>query len=241
MRLDKYLANMGVGSRSEVKKAIAYGRVMVNGEVVKKINHNVDETKDKILAYGKHVSYSEYIYLMLNKPAGVITATTDSKDKTVLDFIRHKRKKDLFPVGRLDKDTEGLLVLTNDGQLAHRILSPKKHVDKVYYAEIDGLVTLAMVDQFTEGLTLEDGYKTMPAHLEILSASDESKVRITIKEGKYHQVKRMFESVACRVTYLKRLQMGGLVLDDKLKLGSYRELTKEEVLLLEEKNTRAGI
>lgn len=233
MRLDKYLANMGVGSRSEVKKAIAYGKIKVNGQQIKKIDFKVDENSDEIEAYGKVVGYAQYLYILLNKPAGVITATEDRKEKTVIDLIRHKRKKDLFPVGRLDKDTEGLLLLTNDGQLSHRLLSPKKHVDKVYYAKIEGLVTIDHVKMFSEGLVLEDGYKTMPAELEILSASVTSEIHVTIREGKYHQVKRMFEAVGCRVVFLKRVQMGGLKLDPTLKTGHYREMTKEEVALLQ--------
>lgn len=233
MRLDKFLANMGIGTRSKVKKAIGYGKVQVNDEIIKKSDYKIDEEKDIIKAYGKVVGYKEYVYFMLNKPAGVVTATDDNKDKTVLDLIQHKRKKSLFPVGRLDKDTEGLLILTNDGQLSHRLLSPKKHVDKIYYAKIKGLVTREHVSQFKEGIILEDGYQTMPAELEILSASDESEIRITIREGKYHQIKRMFEAVGCKVNYLQRIQMGGLKLDKDLKLGRYRELTEEELALLE--------
>lgn len=229
MRLDKYLANMGIGTRSEVKKAISWGKVRVNGEVIKKPETKIDENTDEITAYGKTVGYSEHIWLMLNKPAGVVTATEDSKDKTVLDLIKHKRRKDLFPVGRLDKDTVGLLLLTNDGRTSHRILSPKKHVDKVYYAKVNGLVTRQHIKDFSEGIELEDGYITLPAELEIISASEVSEIRITIREGKYHQIKRMFEAVGCRVIYLKRLQMGGLKLDSKLKEGHYRELTEEEI------------
>jgi len=229
MRLDKYLSNMGVGTRREVKKIIQYGKVMVNQEVIKVIDHKVAEDKDHIMVYGKTVGYVENIYIMLNKPAGCITATHDTKDKTVLDLISHKRKKDLFPIGRLDKDTEGLLILTNDGQLAHRLLSPKKHVPKVYYAKVKGCVTLADCKLFSDGVTLEDGYKTMPAKLEILSAGSESEIHITIHEGKFHQVKRMFEAVDKEVMYLKRIQMGGLSLDPNLKLSGYRELKEDEV------------
>lgn len=235
MRLDKYLSNMGIGTRSEVKKAIGYGKVLVNDEVIKKSDFKINEETDVIKAYGKVVGFKEYLYFMLNKPAGVVTATEDKKEKTVLDIIQHKRKNSLFPVGRLDKDTEGLLILTNDGQLSHRLLSPKKHVDKIYYAKIRGLVTREHVKQFGEGVTLEDGYTTMPAELKILSASEDSEIEITIREGKYHQIKRMFEAVGCRVTYLKRIQMGGLKLDNNLNVGRYRELTEEELLSLEKR------
>ncbi|MDF1617000.1 pseudouridine synthase [Petrocella sp. FN5] len=233
MRLDKYLSNMGVGTRREVKKLIQYGKVMVNKEVVKTIDYKVAEDKDHVMVYGKTIGYAVNVYMMLNKPAGCITATQDTKDKTVLDLVNHKRKKDLFPIGRLDKDTEGLLILTNDGQLAHRLLSPKKHVPKVYYARIKGCVTLADCKLFLVGVTLDDGYKTMPAKLEILSAGEASEVYITIHEGKFHQVKRMFEAVDKEVVYLKRIQMGGLSLDSNLKLGGYRELREDEVQALE--------
>jgi 16S rRNA pseudouridine516 synthase len=233
MRLDKYLSNMGVGTRREVKKLIQYGKVMVNQEVIKVIDHKVSEDDDHIMVYGKTIGYTANIYIMLNKPAGCVTATHDIKDKTVLDLISHKRKKDLFPIGRLDKDTEGLLILTNDGQLAHRLLSPKKHVPKVYYAKIKGCVTLADCKIFLEGVTLDDGYKTMPANLEIESAGEESEIHITIHEGKFHQVKRMFQAVDKEVIYLKRIQMGGLSLDPNLKLSGYRELRLDEVQALE--------
>ncbi len=232
MRLDKYLSNMGVGSRSEVKKAITYGKISVNNQVVKGMNLKIDETKDTIRAYGNVISYAEHIYIMLNKPSGVISATEDSKRKTAIDLIDHPRKKQLSLVGRLDKDTEGLLLLTDDGQLAHRLLSPKKHVKKIYYAKIDGIVTLDHVKQFKAGLELDD-FTTLPAELRILAAGAKSEIEVTLMEGKFHQVKRMFEAVGTQVTYLKRIQMGGLPLDETLSLGDYRELTKEELILLE--------
>ena len=162
------------------------------------------------------VAYAEYEYYMLNKPAGVVSATEDKKDSTVLDLIDEKQRKDLFPVGRLDKDTEGLLLITNDGELAHQLLSPKKHVDKVYFARIDGKVT-------------EEEKPTLPAYLEILKSEEISEIRLTIREGKFHQVKRMFHAVGKEVIYLKRLQMGSLVLDPRLALGEYRELTGQEL------------
>ena len=225
MRLDKYLANMGVGTRSEVKKAIGYGKVTVNGTVVKKINTQVDENRDTIKAYGKVIGYAEHVYLMMNKPAGVISATEDTRDKTVLDLINHPRKKQLFPVGRLDKDTEGLLILTDDGQLSHELLSPKKHVPKTYYAEIEGLVTLAHVKKFKEGLVLAEDFTTMPAELKILAAGERSEIEVTVMEGKFHQVKRMFEAIETKVIYLKRIRMGNLSLDTELEPGQTIELT----------------
>jgi 16S rRNA pseudouridine516 synthase len=173
---------------------------------------------------------------MLHKPDGYLSATEDARDKTVLDLIEGYDHYDMFPVGRLDKDTEGLLILTNDGQLSHRVLSPKSHVPKCYYAVIEGVVTEADQIAFKEGVVLEDGYETLPAELEILKSAAVSEIELTIVEGKFHQVKRMFESVGKRVTYLKRIKMGGLVLDPDLAKGAYRELSEAEVQKLEERN-----
>ena len=178
---------------------------------------------------GQMVAYAEYEYYMLNKPAGVVSATEDKKDSTVLDLIDEKQRKDLFPVGRLDKDTEGLLLITNDGELAHQLLSPKKHVDKVYFARIDGKVTEEDRRRFAEGLEIGEEKLTLPAYLEILKSEEISEIRLTIREGKFHQVKRMFHAVGKEVIYLKRLQMGSLVLDPRLALGEYRELTGQEL------------
>ena len=166
---------------------------------------------------------------MLHKPSGVVSATKDKKEKTVLDLIEGQKRKDLFPVGRLDKDTEGLLLITNDGTLAHRLLAPGKHVDKVYYAKIDGKVTKEDVIRFSEGVDIGDEDLTLPAKLEILTSAEESQILLTIQEGRFHQVKRMFESVGKKVTYLKRMSMGSLILDENLKKGEYRPLTKEEI------------
>ena len=166
---------------------------------------------------------------MLHKPAGVVSATTDAKDKTVIDLITDKKRKDLFPVGRLDKDTEGLLLITNDGDMAHRLLAPKKHVDKVYYARIDGRVTEEDVLAFQEGISIGQGEVAKPAKLEILKADEISEIHVTIQEGKFHQVKRMFHTIGKEVLYLKRLSMGSLVLDESLPLGAYRKLTREEL------------
>lgn len=229
LRLDKYLADMGLGTRSEVKKAITKGLVEVNGDVVKKPEYKVDTETDEIRHLGKPVGYTEYEYYMLNKPAGVISATEDRRERTVLDLIGSRRRDDLFPVGRLDKDTEGLLLITNDGALAHRLLSPKKHVDKVYYARIQGRVTEADAEAFARGLDIGDEKQTLPAELDILDAKEISEIRVTIREGRFHQVKRMFQAVGKEVIYLKRLQMGGLKLDENLRTGAYRELTKEEI------------
>ena len=230
MRLDKYLCETGFGTRSQVKDLLKKGQVMVNGEVVKKPELKINETTDQILCQGKKASYQKNIYLMLHKPAGVVSATEDNREKTVLDLVRPEdRKNGLFPVGRLDKDTEGLLLLTDDGELAHRLLSPKKHVDKTYYAKIDGQVTEEHVKQFREGLDIGDEKKTLPAVLTILLSSPVSEIEVTIHEGRFHQIKRMFEAVGCKVTYLKRLSMGSLVLDETLPPEEYRPLTEAEL------------
>ena len=230
MRLDKYLCETGFGTRSQVKDLLKKGQVMVNGEVVKKPELKINETTDQILCQGKKAFYQKNIYLMLHKPAGVVSATEDNREKTVLDLVRPEdRKNGLFPVGRLDKDTEGLLLLTDDGELAHRLLSPKKHVDKTYFAKIDGQVTEEHVKQFREGLDIGDEKKTLPAVLTILLSGPVSEIEVTIHEGRFHQIKRMFEAVGCKVTYLKRLSMGSLVLDETLPPEEYRPLTEAEL------------
>lgn len=231
MRLDKYLAEMGVGTRQEVKKQIRQGKAAVNGTVVKAADTKIDETSDEVTICGRNISYVSYEYYMLNKPAGVVSATEDRRDTTVIDLIKEKKRKDLFPVGRLDKDTEGLLLITNDGDLAHRLLAPKKHVDKVYYAKIDGMVTEEDVKRFAEGIDIgaEEEEMTRPAKLDIMKSAEESEIRLTIHEGKFHQVKRMFLAVGKEVTYLKRERMGSLCLDENLKPGEYRLLTEEEI------------
>lgn len=231
MRLDKYLAEMGVGTRQKVKKQIRQGKAAVNGTVVKAADTKIDETSDEVTICGRNISYVSYEYYMLNKPAGVVSATEDRRDTTVIDLIKEKKRKDLFPVGRLDKDTEGLLLITNDGDLAHRLLAPKKHVDKVYYAKIDGMVTEEDVKRFAEGIDIgaEEEEMTRPAKLDIMKSAEESEIRLTIHEGKFHQVKRMFLAVGKEVTYLKRERMGTLCLDENLKPGEYRLLTEEEI------------
>lgn len=229
IRLDKYLADMGKGTRSEVKKAISKGLVRVNNEIVKKPETKLDTDSDNVLFDGVLVGYAQYEYYMLNKPAGVISATEDKREKTVIDLITEKKRKDLFPVGRLDRDTEGLLLISNDGELAHRLLSPSKHVDKVYYAKIDGKVTIEDVEAFQQGVDIGEEKLTRPAKLRILKSGTQSEIELTICEGKFHQVKRMFQAVGKEVVYLKRLQMGTLILDESLKPGEYRELTEQEI------------
>ncbi len=229
LRLDKYLADMGAGTRSEVKRAVGKGLVLVNGQVVKKPEVKIDTESDCVICQGQEIGYTEYEYYMLNKPAGVISATEDSREKTVIDLIESRKRKDLFPVGRLDKDTEGLLLITNDGALAHRLLSPKKHVDKVYYAKVQGVVTQEDVQAFAKGVDIGEERLTRPGNLEILASNAISEIRLTIHEGKFHQVKRMFEAVGKQVIYLKRLSMGTLKLDEELGPGEYRPLTEKEV------------
>lgn len=236
-RVDKVLSNLGYGSRTEIKKFCKQGIIQVNGKTVSNPGQQVDTDIDEIVINGEKINYKEFIYLMMNKPDGYISATFDKHDPIVLDLIDDEYLVfEPFPVGRLDKDTEGLLVLTNDGQLAHRVLSPKKHVPKKYYAKIDGRVTEEDIEAFKEGVVLDDGYKTMPAELEILKSDEESEIELVIHEGKFHQVKRMFESVGKKVTYLKRLSMGGLMLDESLEIGEYRELSDEEVALIEKRD-----
>ncbi len=233
LRIDKVLAHIGIGSRKDVKKMVKEQRITVNGSVVTDPGLYVNPHCDEIQVNKKTIKYREFIYLMMNKPQGVLSATEDKYDEVVTDLLNEEDWVfNPFPVGRLDKDTEGFLLLTNDGKLAHQLTSPKKHVPKTYYAKIHGLVTFEDVQAFKEGVTLDDGYKTMPGELKILNSGEESEVELIIYEGKFHQVKRMFESVGKRVTYLKRIAMGPLPLDPNLDLGEYRELTQDELNLL---------
>lgn len=230
MRLDKLLANIGYGSRKDVKNMLKQKKVSVNHSITKDGNMHVDPSTDVIQVGENTVHYQKYIYLMMNKPPEVVSATKDEREKTVIDLLPSNLQLfNPFPVGRLDKDTEGLLLLTNNGELGHRLTSPRKHITKVYYAKVDGYVTTEDIERFAEGLTLDDGYQTKAAKLRILAAGDSSEIEIDITEGKYHQVKRMFAAVDKKVTYLKRLKMGELTLDPDLKKGQYRELTEEEV------------
>ena len=225
MRLDKYLAEMGAGTRSELKKAVRAGRVTINGVKVKDSSIHVGED-DVVSMDGKEIKYERFLFYLMNKPAGVISATEDPRERTVLDLIGGQQRRGLFPVGRLDKDTEGLLLITNDGELAHRLLSPGRHVDKVYFARLDGPVGERERELFAQGLRVDETLTAMPAVLEILEPANE--VRVTIREGKFHQVKRMFAAVGREVLYLKRLSMGPLTLDNGLAAGAYRRLTEEE-------------
>ena len=237
IRLDKYLADMGVDSRTGIRQRIRQGQAAVNGETVYKADFRVDVERDSVSLQGVPVPYEEFQYFMLNKPQGVVTATRDRREKTVLELLPALRRRDLSPVGRLDKDTEGLLLITNDGKLAHRLLSPKKHVKKEYFAVIDGHVGRADQQAFREGLDIGDEMPTLPAELFILEAGGISEVIVTIEEGRFHQIKRMFEALDKRVTYLKRISMGPLKLDETLKPGQYRRLAEEEQrALLELKN-----
>lgn len=233
-RLDKVLSNLGYGTRKEIKQVAKKGLIKVNGEIVKDNGMQVDPEVDRISINGEEIFYRKYIYLMMNKPDGVISATFDNRDETVIDLLEIEHQVfNPFPIGRLDKDTVGLLLLTNDGDLNHRLISPKWKVDKIYYAKIDKLVTDSDIKKFESGITLDDGYICKEAKLEIIKASEEgSEVMITIQEGKFHQVKRMFEAVDKKVTYLKRVEFGTLKLDEDLEEGEYRELTDEEVATL---------
>lgn len=229
LRLDKYLSDMNIGTRSEIKSWIRKGRVSVNSVQCLRPEEKVRSDEDEITFDGQIIHYEKYLYFMLNKPAGVVSATEDKRDKTVLDLIETAGRKNLFPVGRLDKDTEGLLIITNDGDLAHRLLSPKKEVDKVYYAKINGRVTADDADAFLSGISIGEEKPCLPAKLDIIKSDDISEINLTIYEGKYHQVKRMFEAVGKEVIYLKRISMGGLALDPLLKPGDYRRLTIDEL------------
>lgn len=228
MRLDKFLCEMSIGTRSEVKNHLKKGSITVNGEVVKKPETKIQETTDTVCFNGKIIVYEAFQYFVLNKPAGCVTATRDRISDTVMSFLPQDCRKDLFPVGRLDKDTEGLLLITNDGQLAHDLLSPKKHVDKTYFAVIDGKVQEEHVQKFAEGIDIGDETLTMPAKLHILKSGEISEIELTIQEGRFHQVKRMFEAIGTKVTYLKRLSMGTLTLGD-LQPGEVRIPDPEEI------------
>lgn len=226
IRLDKALSNMGTASRKEVKEAVKKGKILVNGIPAKGSDMKITAT-DELVVNGIPMKYRKYEYYMLNKPAGVISATTDKKEQTVTDLISTGRK-DLFPVGRLDKDTVGLLIITNDGALAHELLSPVKHVKKTYFVCVEGMIREEAEKQFSAGIRIGEE-QFQPAELVILKNGEISEAEITIYEGKFHQIKRMFEAVGNRVIYLKRLSMGNLCLDDSLQEGEYRELYENEL------------
>jgi len=230
VRLDKVLANMGYGSRKDVRTFIRKGHVLLNGFTIRDHSKHVDPKRDTIEINGEIVRYRKYIYIMLNKPKAIISATEDTRERTVIDLLpREYHHFKPFPVGRLDKDTEGLLLITNDGQLAHQLTSPRKGIEKTYVAKVKGKITKEDVLTFKRGITLEDGYVTKPGVLTILKSDKISDIKLTITEGKYHQVKRMFAALGHEVIYLKRVQMGRIVLDSKLPVGSFRELTDAEL------------
>lgn len=233
MRLDKFLAEVGLGSRKEVKQLIKKGQITVNEQLEKSDKKQVDPEKDRIIFQGEVLHYQEFYYYLLHKPAGVVSATEDARDQTVMDlFSASDYRSDLFPVGRLDRDTEGLLLITNDGKLAHDLLSPKKHVEKEYFAEVSGVMTSEDQQRFADGIPL-DGELTLPAELVIDEVMEGlSKVRIVLHEGKFHQVKRMVKSCGKEVTYLKRIRMGKVSLPQDLAKGTYRFLSEDELRAL---------
>lgn len=226
MRLDKFLANSGIGSRKEVKELIKQGLVFVNDERIKNSDKNIDEIKDVIKIRDKCIEYRRYVYIMLNKPQNVISATEDNKHKTVIDLIKGYDTYNIFPVGRLDIDTEGLLLLTNDGKLSHNLLSPKKHVEKEYFVKLKENINDIDINKVENNIELEDGYICKKAKIKRLSKNE---LNISITEGKFHQVKRMFKAVGNEVIFLKRVRMANILLDKNLKSGEYRELTEDEL------------
>lgn len=239
MRIDKFLANQDIGSRSQVKQYIKKGMISVNGIVCKSPEQKIDENADQISYNGKVIGYQKHHYYMLNKPSGCVSATNDNLHITVLDLLKASVPvKNLFPVGRLDIDTEGLLLITDDGELSHNLLSPSKHVAKTYFARIDGLATEEHIKAFKEGLDIGDDKPTKPGTLVIKNTdlnTQTSEILLTITEGRYHQVKRSFEALGMKVTYLKRLSMGSLTLDKVLAPGEFRELTETELQALTRK------
>lgn len=225
LRADKFLADLGIGTRSQIKNIIKNKKVAVNGQIITSANVKINTEKDVVTVNGKEINYKKYTYIMMNKPAGVISSTED-KQKTVIDLLpKELQNLDLFPVGRLDKDTVGLLILTNDGTFAHNTLSPKKHIDKKYYAKISGTLPENTVEIFKNGVTIGD-YKCKSADLSII---DNNSIEVVIHEGKFHQVKRMFEAIGCKVEFLKRISFGKINLDENLNQGEYRELNTAEM------------
>lgn len=236
MRLDKFLAHAGLGTRKEVKQLIRSKRIKVNGQLVRNDDLKIDETNDIVLLDDEAVSYEKYIYMMLNKPAGVISATFDEKQATVMDCFDQYIPMDAFPVGRLDIDTEGLLLITNDGALAHDLLAPKKHVDKIYYVKVAKAITQAAIEALEAGIQINEEECCEPAAVRQIS---DDEMELTIHEGKFHQIKRMMHAVGNEVVYLKRLQMGSLKLDESLACGEYRPLSEAEIHAL--KNREADL
>ena len=234
MRLDKLLAHAGYGSRKDVKELLKKKRVKIADKVVVKGNVHVDPKEQIVTVDGDTIDYEKYVYMIVHKPQNYISATVDDKDKTVIDLVPEKYQHyDLAPVGRLDKDTEGLILLTNDGMLNHIITSPKTEIYKTYYAKVDGQVTEDHIGQFRNGVVLDDGYKTKPAYLELVQSGTTSEIQLSICEGKFHQVKRMFRAIDMEVTYLKRLRIGDISLDKDLTIGKTRLLNEAELAYME--------
>lgn len=239
MRLDKFLANQNIGTRSQVKEMVRKGLIKVNGATAQKSDMPIDEGTDQIAVNGQDICMNKPSYLMLHKPAGVVSATTDVRERTVMDLLPTEFQKKYFPIGRLDKDTEGLLLITDDGMLAHRLLSPKQHVDKTYYVEVNGILTDSMLDNLEQGVDIGDETVTLPAIVcERKAIPNGMSLKLTITEGRYHQVKRMMQAIGLKVTYLKRLSMGAVSLDEKLPKGCYRALTEEEIYTLKHESWR---
>ena len=232
MRIDKFLASQNVGSRKEVQKLIRSKLVEVNGALVTKPDQKIDEENDAVVVNGEKIQYSQYVYLVMNKPSGYVSATSDRDEPTVIDLVpKEFRRKGIFPAGRLDKDTTGLLIITDDGEFAHSMLSPKKHINKKYVAELDGEVTQDMVDNFKRGITFRDGTECLPATL-IPDENNPEKAQVIIGEGKFHQVKKMFITQGLRVKKLKRVSIGGFGLHENLPLGQCRPMLEEEKQLI---------
>lgn len=228
MRIDKFLSVMGIASRSESSRAAKNGKITVDGVICKRVDTHIDPDINVVTYEGETIIYREYTYIMLNKPAGYISSTDDPREKTVLELLPETlQRQKLFPCGRLDKDTVGLLILTNDGALAHRLLSPKHHAEKVYYFKC--AQKLSDIDKIERGIKLDDGYITLPSKIDVLSANDGY---IMLTEGKYHQIKRMFEAVGNKITFLRRIRFGGVELDEDLKSGEWRYLTEDEINIL---------
>lgn len=244
MRLDRFLANMGYGTRTEIKIALKRCQIKLNGKIVKKPDIHIQIGTDEVTFDDGLVQFEEQVYILMNKPQGVISATTDPRDKTVVDLLEPRlKRRELFPVGRLDKDTEGLLVLTDDGKLAHELLSPKKHIPKTYLVHCLGPVTPEQLNHLERGVEIDEGYVTKQAETQLIQQGEEAILHLTIYEGKFHQVKRMLQGVGSEVTYLKRLAMGNLWLDETIALGNYRYLTEDELSLLRKEineNTELG-
>ena len=226
MRLDRFLCELNIGTRSQVKELIKKGNVSVNGVIITKSDTNINETSDEVLFKGEKLRYREYVYIMINKPDGVVTATRDKNLPTVMDLIKPLPVKDMSPVGRLDRDTTGLLLITNDGELSHRLLSPKYHVDKTYLVTCEHSLTENDINRLCEGVDIGDDEPTLPARVKTSNGTD---ILLTIHEGRFHQVKRMLEAVDNKVTKLKRVSFGPLDLPGDLKEGEWRELTEDEI------------